>query len=134
MSTLTIYDPAQCCSTGVCGADVDQRLVDFAADLNWLQSKGIEVRRINLSQEPMEFVSNPAIKALMDASGSDGLPAIMVAGKVVSTARYPVRIELADWAGLSGALTCEVPILGQDGCGCSSSGKSATPKIGRAHV
>ncbi len=101
MTTLTVYDPPQCCSTGVCGADVDQRLVDFAADLDWLKSRGAEVRRINLSQEPMEFVSNPAIKALMDASGSDALPAIMVAGDVVSSARYPSRADLASWAGLA---------------------------------
>ncbi len=100
MTTFTVYDPPMCCSTGVCGADVDQQLVDFAADLDWLKSQGAEIRRINLSQEPMEFVSNPEIKALMDTSGSDGLPAIMVAGEVVSTARFPSRNELAEWAGL----------------------------------
>jgi len=100
MTTVTIYDPAQCCSTGVCGADVDQRLVDFAADLDWLKSQGVEVRRINLSAEPMEFVTNPAIKALIDTAGTDALPAILVSGAVISTARYPNRGELAKWAGL----------------------------------
>ncbi len=50
MKNLTIYDPAMCCATGICGADIDQILVDFAADLDWLKSEGIEVRRINLSQ------------------------------------------------------------------------------------
>nr|QTX14232.1 Arsenical resistance operon trans-acting repressor ArsD [Klebsiella pneumoniae] len=29
MKTLTVFDPAMCCSTGVCGSDVDQVLVDF---------------------------------------------------------------------------------------------------------
>ncbi|WP_237160049.1 arsenic metallochaperone ArsD family protein, partial [Serratia marcescens] len=24
MKTLTVFDPAMCCSTGVCGSDVDQ--------------------------------------------------------------------------------------------------------------
>ncbi|HBM1481410.1 MAG: arsenic metallochaperone ArsD family protein, partial [Citrobacter freundii] len=28
MKTLTVFDPAMCCSTGVCGSDVDQVLVD----------------------------------------------------------------------------------------------------------
>lgn len=32
MKTLTVFDPAMCCSTGVCGSDVDQVLVDFSAD------------------------------------------------------------------------------------------------------
>ncbi|MBJ5777783.1 arsenic metallochaperone ArsD family protein, partial [Escherichia coli] len=27
MKTLTVFDPAMCCSTGVCGSDVDQVLV-----------------------------------------------------------------------------------------------------------
>ena len=31
MKTLTVFDPAMCCSTGVCGSDVDQVLVDFSA-------------------------------------------------------------------------------------------------------
>ncbi|EOW1075393.1 arsenic metallochaperone ArsD family protein, partial [Cronobacter malonaticus] len=29
MKTLTVFDPAMCCSTGVCSSDVDQALVDF---------------------------------------------------------------------------------------------------------
>jgi hypothetical protein len=29
MKTLTVFDPAMCCSTGVCGTDIDQVLVDF---------------------------------------------------------------------------------------------------------
>ena len=37
MKTLTVFDPAMCCSTGVCGSDVDQVLVDFSADVQWLK-------------------------------------------------------------------------------------------------
>jgi len=91
MTTLTVYDPPMCCATGVCGAEVGQKLVDFAADLDWLRAQGVEVRRINLAQEPMELVSQPAIKALMAASGGDELPAVMVAGRIVAQACYPSR-------------------------------------------
>lgn len=31
MSHIQIFDPALCCSTGVCGVDVDQQLVSFSA-------------------------------------------------------------------------------------------------------
>ena len=31
MTTIQVFDPALCCSTGVCGVDVDQYLVGFAA-------------------------------------------------------------------------------------------------------
>jgi hypothetical protein len=29
---LDVFDPAMCCSTGVCGPEVDPQLVQFAAD------------------------------------------------------------------------------------------------------
>jgi hypothetical protein len=40
MTTLEIFDPPMCCSTGVCGPDPDPRLPQFAADLAWLASRG----------------------------------------------------------------------------------------------
>lgn len=101
MTTLTFYDPPMCCSTGICGTDVDQMLVDLAADLDWLKGQGITVRRINLSQEPAEFAANAIIRDLMQASEGDDLPAILVDGELVSKARYPSRPELAAWAGLA---------------------------------
>lgn len=42
MKTLTVFDPAMCCSTGVCGSDVDQVLVDFSADVQWLKGRGVK--------------------------------------------------------------------------------------------
>ena len=101
MTTVTVYDPPMCCSTGVCGADVDQQVITFAADLDWLQSQGVTVRRINLSQEPAEFTINEQVNALIQASGSDGLPAILVDGEMVSRARFPSREELAAWSSLA---------------------------------
>ena len=53
MKTLTVFDPAMCCSTGVCGSDVDQVLVDFSADMQWLKGRGVQVERYNLAQQPM---------------------------------------------------------------------------------
>ena len=101
MTTLTVYDPAMCCSTGICGADVDQRLVNFAADLDWLKSEGIDVKRINISNEPMEFAINPTIKAVLDSDGVEGLPVILINGDSRSQGRFPDRAELAGWAGVA---------------------------------
>ena len=39
MKTLKIYDPAMCCPTGVCGTDVDTRLVQLANFLNTLDKE-----------------------------------------------------------------------------------------------
>ena len=101
MIQITVYDPPMCCSTGICGSDIDQRLVDFAADLDWLKSQGVTVRRISLSQEPAEFTANQAINQLMQESGGDDLPAIVVDDAIVSQACYPSRQELAAWSGLN---------------------------------
>jgi len=105
MTTLTVYDPAMCCSTGICGADVDQRLVDFAADLDWLKSEGIDVKRINISNEPMEFATNTTVKAVLDSAGVEGLPVVLVDGENRSQGRYPNRAELAGWASVTLAET-----------------------------
>ncbi len=97
MTTLTVYDPAMCCSTGICGADVDQNLVNFAADLDWLKSVGIDVTRINISNEPMAFVENAKVKAVLDSDGVDGLPVVLVNGETRSKGCFPDRAEMAGW-------------------------------------
>ena len=52
MTAVRVFDPAMCCSTGICGPSVDPELVRFAADLDWLKSQGVSVERFNLSQQP----------------------------------------------------------------------------------
>ena len=49
MRQIDIYEPALCCSSGVCGTDVDQALVDFNAALTALEKEGITVTRHNLA-------------------------------------------------------------------------------------
>lgn len=51
MKKLEVFDPAMCCSTGVCGVEVDPVLAQFAADLKWVAEHGIAVERHNLGQE-----------------------------------------------------------------------------------
>ena len=103
MKTLTIYDPAMCCSTGICGAEIDQKLVDFAADLDWLKSEGIEVNRINLSQEPALFAENEQVKSVLQNSGVEGLPVILADDEMQSSGLYPDRVKLAQMAGVTAA-------------------------------
>ncbi|MFN3846873.1 MAG: arsenite efflux transporter metallochaperone ArsD [Paracoccaceae bacterium] len=101
MTTVTVYDPAMCCSTGICGTDVDQKLVDLAADLDWLKAKGVQVRRFGLSREPAEFAANDTIRQIMQDSEGDDLPVFLVDGALMAKARYPSRAELAAWAGFA---------------------------------
>jgi hypothetical protein len=93
MKQLEIFEPAMCCSTGVCGVDVDPVLARFAADLEWVSEQNVRVFRYNLSQAPGAFASNPAIVKELEA-GMDRLPVLVVDGRVVSTGIYPSREQL----------------------------------------
>ena len=85
MKRLEIYDPAMCCSTGVCGTDVDPKLVQFAADVKWLQEQGVQVARFNLSQNPAAFVENERVKAALTEKGETALPLMLVDGQVIAS-------------------------------------------------
>ncbi|HEX7487789.1 MAG TPA: arsenite efflux transporter metallochaperone ArsD [Anaeromyxobacteraceae bacterium] len=100
MAKVQVFDPAMCCSTGVCGPEVDPALVRFAADLEWLKTNGADVERFNLSQEPAAFVANTAVAAAMRTS-DDALPLLLVDGKIVSQGSYPERGALAELAGIA---------------------------------
>jgi SAM-dependent methyltransferase len=93
-ATLRVYDPPQCCSTGVCGPDVDPALVQFAADLQALAAEGVAVERFNLAQQPEAFVAEPAVVQAVNAVGTSVLPLLVVAGRVVSHGRYPPFAEI----------------------------------------
>lgn len=114
MKKLEVFDPAMCCSTGVCGVDVDPVLVQFAADLQWLAEQGVEVKRYNLGQEPQAFAANPAVLKEMGA-GMDRLPIIAVDGCIAATGAYLSRIQLAQKLGVNLARE-EKPRIRLGGC------------------
>jgi len=101
MKVIHIFDPALCCSTGVCGVDVDQALVSFSADVEWARQNGAQVQRFNLAQQPMAFAENPVVKSFLERSGQEALPLILVDNEVAMAGRYPDRAELARWAGIT---------------------------------
>ena len=102
MKKLDVYDPAMCCSTGVCGPEVDPALVAFAADLKWIAEQGVAVQRHNLGTEPQAFAANPAVVKEMEA-GMDRLPIIAIEGQIISTGIYLTRDQLVTKLGLGTA-------------------------------
>ena len=129
MKTLTVYDPAMCCSTGICGTDIDQKLVDFAADLDWLKSEGIEVRRINLSQEPALFAENEQVKNILQNDGVEGLPVILADDEMQSCGQYPDRVALAQMVGVTTAQPVDQASVPASGC-CGPAGDAETSSSG----
>lgn len=98
MVRLQIFDPAMCCSTGVCGPAVDPALPRFAADLEWLKSKGVSVERYNLAQAVAAFTGNPVVKSTLNREGAKCLPLLLADGLIVAQGAYPTREDLAGFA------------------------------------
>jgi len=104
MSLLQVFDPPMCCSTGVCGVDVDTRLTQLVADLNFLKEQGVTVKRFNLRDDVKAFTEHPQVIAEMGAE-NEFLPIFMVDGNIVSNEVYPSRDQLAKWVGVKSAAT-----------------------------
>ena len=112
MKTIQIFEPVLCCSTGVCGLEIDQALVDFATDVDWVKRNGGQIERFNLGQQPLAFVENAVVMAFLERSGQESLPLILVNGEVALAGRYPRRAELARWAGITQAQADSKPVSG----------------------
>ena len=119
MKKIEIFDPAMCCSTGVCGPAIDPELMRMATVINMLKEKGIIIERHGLSNEPQDFISNKVISDMLQQEGADVLPVTLIDGKVVKTKGYPTNEELSKW------LDTEIKTkltLKKDGCGCGTKG------------
>lgn len=103
MKKVQVFDPALCCSSGVCGTDVDQKLVDFSADVDWVRQNGAQIERFNLAQQPMAFAENTVVKGLLERSGESALPITLVEGELALAGRYPNRDELRRWTDVAQA-------------------------------
>ena len=93
MKEIQVYDPPMCCSTGVCGTDINPDLVSFASMLSQLKDQGVKVDRFNLGQQAMAFAENEIVKSLIATEGTEVLPIIFVNGQLYLKGRYPTSIE-----------------------------------------
>ena len=97
---LEIYDPPMCCSSGVCGPNVNPALVQFSSDLDWLKSQNVEVERFGLSSNPAAFTRHELVKEALKKEGNECLPIILANGILVSKGKYPSRDELKSFLGI----------------------------------
>ncbi|QDU52277.1 arsenite efflux transporter metallochaperone ArsD [Gimesia panareensis] len=121
MKSVQVYDKPMCCSTGVCGPDVDPVLPKFAADLNWLKNQGHKVERYNLAQQPHAFIENKTIHNLLSTTGTDCLPVVVVDGEIVSQKVYPSREDLVGWI-VGSPVKQPLPVTDKDGGCCGTGG------------
>ncbi len=121
---IRVFDPAMCCSTGVCGPSVDPDLARFAADVDWLQKQGVTIERFNLSSQPTAFAETPAVKEAL-ARGIEVLPLVLVDGRIAVEGAYPSRETLAALAGVV-VKRPESPAAKVGCCGPSAAAKPKT--------
>jgi len=93
MKKMIIFEPAMCCSTGVCGPGVDPDLLRLSKVFNNINKRGTVVERFNLTSNPQAFVDNSIINKLLNSDGIDILPITILDGKVVKTKAYPTNDE-----------------------------------------
>lgn len=97
MKKVEIFDPAMCCSTGVCGPSVDPELTRVASAIYLLEKKGFDIKRYQLTNDPDKFADNVEVNSVLHEKGPDALPVVLVNNQVVKVGRYPTNEELADW-------------------------------------
>lgn len=103
MTNIRVYDPAVCCSTGVCGPDADAAIAQFTAALDKAKKSGVTVDRFTLAHQPGEYVKNTTVKGLLDSEGVDCLPLVFVGDEIVSKGDYPATPALFAKLGLEGS-------------------------------
>jgi hypothetical protein len=95
MKKMFIYEPAMCCSTGLCGVGVNPELLRISTVLNTLKNHGVEVVRYNLSNSPQEFVKNEIVNNYINNKGVEGLPITVLDNQIIITGRYPTNEEFS---------------------------------------
>lgn len=118
MRKMIIFDPAMCCSTGVCGPSVNSELLRVSTILNNLKNKGIIVERHNLTSNPQAFIDNKKINNIIMTKGVNALPVVVLDGEIVKIGSYPSNEEFCNWLGVSSEYLKANIKKSSGGCGC----------------
>jgi hypothetical protein len=100
MRKVEIFDPAMCCSTGVCGPAVDPELTRVASAVYSLEKKEYSIKRYNLANDPGAFADNDVVNHILHEKGPDALPVTLVDNEPVKIGTYPTNEEMAEWFGV----------------------------------
>jgi len=97
MTELKLYEEAMCCSTGVCGPDPDDELVEMSAALDQLEDAfgDAEISRANMQHNIDEFLNTQEIYDLVQEEGPEILPITTVDDEIVAKAEYLSYDEMA---------------------------------------
>lgn len=108
MKSIKIYEPVMCCNTGVSGVGIDSELMRMSKLMKIFMKHNLDVKRLDLSKTPKEFMENNEVMNLIKENKSDMLPITVVDNKIVLSGRYPSNEEFADFLDIT------VSVLQQD--------------------
>ena len=97
MTKVEVFDPAMCCSTGVCGPSVDPELTRVSSAVYSLEEMGFDIKRYQLTSNPEKFAENDEITRIFLEKGPDALPVVLLNDKAVKVGSYPTNEEFAQW-------------------------------------
>lgn len=109
MKKIQIFDPAMCCSTGVCGPSIDPELLRMSSIVSNLKKRNYPIERFNLATDTGAFINQEKVKALLNDKGPDVLPIVLVEGEVLLTGQYPSNEEMEGWTGISASELTQKP-------------------------
>jgi hypothetical protein len=97
MTQIQLYEEAMCCSTGVCGPDPDDELVELSAALDQLEDEfeDAEISRANMQHNIDQFLNTQEIYDLVEENGPEILPITTLDGEIVAKEEYLSYDELA---------------------------------------
>jgi len=117
---IIIFEPAMCCSTGLCGPSIDPELLRLSTLVNTLSKQGIKIDRYNVSSDPQEFVNNKIINEKLSKDGIDVFPITLLDGVIAKTHEYPTNKEISEWLDIDESII-EAKKKNTSGC-CGGSG------------
>ena len=115
---FVIYDPPMCCSSGLCGPNPDQTLINLQSTLTGLQKSGVAVERYMITQHLQKFKENPDVMELIQKHQLKALPITTYAGEIVKMGAYPTLEEFRGWYQGNLPDGIETPVTVTEDAGC----------------
>jgi len=94
MKNIEIYEPAMCCTSGVCGPTPDKSLMELQDLCNQMTKVGVKVDRHAINKAPLAFAQNKVVKEFLTQKGPDKLPITLFNGEIIKEGSYPTFLEL----------------------------------------
>ncbi|RRE15641.1 arsenical resistance operon transcriptional repressor ArsD [Klebsiella pneumoniae] len=87
MSKIEIFEAAGCCATS--SVVVSDEAVKWNASAEWAKKHGVNIQRYSLAKNPQQFLNTPVIRAFLNTSGMESLPATLLDGQLVMAGKLP---------------------------------------------